>query len=147
MQNAKTWYEFNRIKLFLQKLIFWLALSFSCNRMRLSHVNFTFIILCKFLAFSCGIFPNTNLVQIILSQSLDRFGAVAFGKLFYGESYGCHNWEDSVYRYGKAWMYQIYFYSKPDKFLLWLSNWLFKIYNNKTTLSETVSKKFCFLQS
>ena len=30
MENAKTWYEFDRIKLFLQKIIYCLDLSFSC---------------------------------------------------------------------------------------------------------------------
>ena len=30
MENAKTWYEFDRIKLFLRKIIYCLDLSFSC---------------------------------------------------------------------------------------------------------------------
>ena len=84
VQSAKTWYEFNRIKLFLQKIISWLALSFSCNRMRLSHINFAWIILCKFHAFNCAIFSNTNLVEkIILPQTLDRFGAVIYGNFLW----------------------------------------------------------------
>ena len=72
MQIAKSLYEFNRIKLFLQKVISWMALSFSCNWMRLSHVNSARIILCKFLAFNCTIFLNTNLVEIILPQSFEQ---------------------------------------------------------------------------
>ena len=67
--------------LFFQKIIFWLTLSFSCNRVRLSHVNSAWIILCKFRDFNCAIFPNSNLVEeIILPQSLDRFEAVLYGK-------------------------------------------------------------------
>ena len=80
MQNEKTWYKFNRIKLFIQKIISWLALSLSCNRMRLSHVNSTSI--CKFLALNCAIFTNKNLVEITLPQNSDRFGAVVYGKFF-----------------------------------------------------------------
>ena len=59
--------------------------------MRLSHVNSARIILCKFRAFNCTIFPNTNLVEkIILPQSLHRFGAVVYGKSF------MVNWMDSI---------------------------------------------------
>ena len=58
--------------------------------MRLSHVNSAWIILCKFLILNSAIFPNTNLVEIILPQSLDRFGAVVYGKFF------MVNWMDSV---------------------------------------------------
>ena len=38
------------------------------------------------------------------------------------------------------------YYSQPDKFFLWLRNWLFKIYN-KATLNQTVFKEFCLLRA
>ena len=57
--------------------------------MRLSHVNSAWIILCKFFAFNCAIFPNTNLLEIILPQSLDRFGAVVW-------NFFMVNWMDSL---------------------------------------------------
>ena len=68
-----------------------MALSFSCNRIRLtSYVTSAWMILCKLLAFICAIFPNTNLVEIILPQSLGRFGAVVYGRFF------MVNWMDSI---------------------------------------------------
>ena len=48
------------------------------------------MILCKFLAFNCAIFPNTNLIEIISPQSLSRFGGVLYGKSF------MVNWMDSI---------------------------------------------------
>ena len=59
-----------------------MTLSFSCNQMCLFHVNSAWMILCKFLASNCAIFPNTNLVEIILPQSLDRFWTVVYSKFF-----------------------------------------------------------------
>ena len=50
--------------------------------MCLFHVNSAWMILCKFLASNCAIFPNTNLVEIILPQSLDRFSTVVYSKFF-----------------------------------------------------------------
>ena len=85
-QGCKT-HEFKRIRLFLQKIISLLALLFSCNRKSLPHVNSAGIILCKFLAFNCAIFPNTNLV---VAQSLDRFDAVVHSNIF------MVNWMDSI---------------------------------------------------
>ena len=85
-----------------------MALSFSCIRMRLSsHVNSAWRILCKFLAFNCAIFLNTNVVEIILPQSLSRFGAVVYGIIF------MVSWMDSIIERirstdGKAWMHQIF---------------------------------------
>ena len=59
-----------------------MSMAFSCNRMRLSHFNSAWMILYIFLGFNCAMFPNTNLVEIIFPQSLDRFRAVAHGKFF-----------------------------------------------------------------
>ena len=47
------------------------------------------MILCKFLAFNCAIFLNTNLVEI-LPQSLSKFGAMVYGKFF------MVNWMDTI---------------------------------------------------
>ena len=59
-----------------------MALLFSCNQMRLFYVNSAWMILYIFLVFNCAMFPNTNLVEIIFPQSLDRFRAVIYGKFF-----------------------------------------------------------------
>ena len=40
------------------------------------------MILYRFFVFNFAIFLNTNLVEINLPQSLDRFRAVVYGKLF-----------------------------------------------------------------
>ena len=66
-----------------------MALSFTCNRMHLHHVYSTCMFLGKFLAFNCVIFHNTNLVEIILLQSLDKFRTLEYGKFF------MMNWMDS----------------------------------------------------
>ena len=109
--------------------------------MRLWYVNDAWMILCEFLVFNCAIFLYTNLVETILPQGLDRFQALVCDKLFYSELEGFDNWQDSIFRYGKAWIYQIYFYSQPDMLLSWFPNWLFRIYN-KATLSQIVSNEF-----
>ena len=48
------------------------------------------MILCKFLAFDCAAFPNTNLVEINLPKSLDRLQAVLYDKFF------VMKWMDSI---------------------------------------------------
>ena len=76
--------------------------------MRLSHVNFAWMVLWMslLLTFNCVIFDNTNSVEITLPQSLDRFQALSSIWLpFYGELDGFHNQEDLVFRCGQAWMY------------------------------------------
>ena len=58
--------------------------------MRLSHVNCAWMILYIFLVFNCAMFPNTNLVEVIFPQSLDRFRAVVCDKVFIA------TWVDSI---------------------------------------------------
>ena len=73
-------HEFNRMKLFCQIIIPCIALLFSCNQMRLPHVNSSgrFCVCALLLTFNSAIFANTNLVEITLPKSLDRFQALVY---------------------------------------------------------------------
>ena len=57
-----------------------MAVLFSCNQMRLSHVNSSgrFCVCALLLTFNCAIFANTNLGEINLPKSLDRFQALVY---------------------------------------------------------------------
>ena len=110
--------------------------------MRLSQVNCTWMVFYLFLVFNFAIFPNRNLVEMILPQGLDRFWAVVYGKFFYNNLDGFYNWDDSVFRYGKSWIYKIYFYSQPDKFFLWWLIWIWvKLFLTNCTSSSANSNK------
>ena len=75
-----------------------------------------------FLVFNCAMFPNTNLVEIISLQSLDRFRAIVYCKFF------IVTWMDSIIErirlsgMVKREFIRFIFYFQPDKFFLWLPN-------------------------
>ena len=92
------------------------------------------------IAFNCVMFPNTNLVEITLPQSLDRLRAVVYHKIF------IVNWMDSITeRIRSSGMVK----RKCNRFIF-IPSQISSICGCQTdfsgTFSQTVSNELCFLQ-
>ena len=112
----------------MQKHINLVVLLFSCNRMRLSHVNSAWMVLWMCLAFNfwlCNIWQH-EFSRNNFATEFRQISSIGIWLAFYGELDGFHNWEDLLFRSGMNVLDLFIYYFQPEKLFLWLPNWLFK---------------------